>query len=450
MKSIALKGKKVSIIGAKRSGQAAAAIVKKRGGIPFVSDSDPQIEGETRKIISDLEIQAEFGRHSDRIYDCDLMIISPGVDANSQIVKTAFSRKIAVWPEIELAYHLCQGKIIGITGSNGKTTTTALIGALFDAAGIPAFVCGNIGNPFVGVAESIPVDGYAVVELSSFQLEMIDHFLPDIAIILNITPDHLDRHGNLQNYIDSKWKIFKNQTPQNFAILNHDDGILREKSKSLKSQINFFSTQTKMGDGVWAEIDGHIHIGGMKLMPSIEIKIKGEHNLSNACASIAAAAICNIPNESIITALKSFPGVEHRLEPVRLIGGVSFINDSKGTNVDSVFWALKAISTPIILIAGGKDKAGDFSVLNELVSQKVKDVIAIGQAAPKIKATWTGIAPIVDADTLEKAVMIAYELSKPGDTVLLSPGCASFDMFNNYEHRGQVFKKAVLALEPRQ
>jgi UDP-N-acetylmuramoylalanine--D-glutamate ligase len=278
----------------------------------------------------------------------------------------------------------------------------------------------------------------------------VDQFNSDIAIILNITPDHLDRHGNLGNYIEAKWNIFKNQTDQDSAILNYDDGVLREKSKSLKSQITFFSTQAKLDKGIWAVYGGDVYSENIKIMTGAEIKIRGEHNLSNACASIAAAKFCGISHDNIIKALKTFPGVEHRLEPVRLIGGVSFINDSKGTNVDSVFWALKAISTPIILIAGGKDKAGDFSVLNKFISQKVKNVIAIGQAAPKIKDTWSGLSRIIDADTMETAVKIAYDLARPGDTVLLSPGCASFDMFNNYEHRGQVFKKAVLALEPRQ
>jgi UDP-N-acetylmuramoylalanine--D-glutamate ligase len=442
-----LKGKKISIIGAGRSGLATAEVVNSLDAIPFVSDNSQLKDKSFLERLSSLNIQSEFEGHTSRVYDCDLMIVSPGVPSDAEVIVTAEEKGITVWPEIELAYRLCRGKIVGITGSNGKTTTTALIGEIFKSAGIPTFVCGNIGSPFVDVAQQVPEDGYAVVELSSFQLERIDSFNPDIAVFLNLTPDHLDRHRSLDAYIDAKMRIFENQSALDTAVINFDDQTLRQSCPSLESHIKWFSLKKRVDDGIWAIPGGAIFNGETELMKSGDIKIKGEHNLSNACAAIGAAVSAGISKEKIVETLKSFAGVEHRLEPVRLIGGVSYINDSKGTNVDSVFWALKAVSAPVILIAGGKDKGGDFSALNEMVSQKVKLVILIGQASDKIEATWSKLTRIVRSSSMENAVTIARDNSQSGDTVLLSPGCASFDMFDNYEHRGRVFKQAVRNLK---
>jgi UDP-N-acetylmuramoylalanine--D-glutamate ligase len=441
-----LKKKRVSIIGAGKSGVSAAEIVKSLGAIPFVSDSGQIKDAGLAERLKTLEISHELDGHTREVYECDLMIISPGVPADAEVVVKAKSRGIQVWPEIELAYRLCSGKVIGITGSNGKTTTTVLVGEMLKNAGISTFVCGNIGFPFIDVAQKVPIDGFAVVELSSFQLEQIIEFKPTVAVFLNITPDHLDRHKDLDAYISAKLRIFEIQTSGDVAVVNYDDLTLRKKSIAINARRRWFSVGNRLEDGIWAVPGGEVFCDGAELMKTDDIKIKGEHNISNACAAIGAAMAAGASRDKITETLKSFAGVEHRLEPVRLIGGVSFINDSKGTNVDSVNWALKATPSPIILIAGGKDKGGDFSVLNELISQKVKLVVLIGQATDKIEQTWKEIGKCVRAGSMEDAVRQAYSNASDGDSVLLSPGCASFDMFDNFEHRGRVFKSAVMEI----
>ena len=440
--AIDLKNKKISIIGAGRSGLATARVTLSLGAFPFVSDNGLYIE-ESASHLKKAGIEYEFGGHSSRIYDCDYMIISPGVPSDSDIIRKARSKGLTVWPEVELAYRICKGRIIGVTGSNGKTTTTTLIGEILRKAGKEVHVCGNIGYPFIDIAAEISPDGFAVVELSSFQLEMIDGFRPRVALFLNITPDHLDRHGSFDNYLAAKTRLFENQNADDFAVVNYDDATLRNMGGRIGSRITWFTTSADLPDGISGHYDGALIAFGKKVIESSELKIKGVHNLSNACAAAGAALSVGVNINVIADVLRTFPGVEHRLEPVRLIGGVSFINDSKGTNIDSVRWALKAISTPVILIAGGKDKDGDFSILNGLISEKVKAVVLIGKAAEKIKREWGSLTECINAADMDEAVNRAFGLSSNGDTVLLSPGCASFDMFDNYEHRGRVFKAAV-------
>jgi len=439
-----ISNKRLSILGAGRTGIAAAEKIREFGGVPFVSDSS-EIDGEVLDLLKEKNIEFETGGHSGAVLKCDLMILSPGVLPDSKIVSRAKSLGLTVWPEVELAYRICNGKIIGVTGSNGKTTTTALIGEILKNSGRSTFVCGNIGSPFIKVADEIPDDGYAVVELSSFQLEIIDEFKADVAVILNITPDHLDRHGDFDGYASAKLRIFENQRKDDFSIVNYDDNYLRNKCLNLASKISWFSIESKETE-IHAEPGGGLYINKNKLMDSNDIKLRGMHNLSNVCAAAAAANSIGVDNDKIIDTLKTFAGVEHRLEFVRLIGGVSFINDSKGTNVDSVFWALKAVPAPAILIAGGRDKAGDFTRLNDLVKTKVKAVILVGEAAGKIDKAWKQLTECRFASDMKEAVSIAYRDAKDGDTVLLSPGCASFDMYRNFEERGNDFKKAVMAL----
>jgi len=445
-----LKNKRISIIGAGRSGLASANVVQSLGGIPFVSDSSPNPSSNAAEDLRERGIEFEFGSHSRRIYDCDIMIVSPGVPSDARILSDAKSAGTKIWSEIELAGRLCRGKIIGVTGSNGKTTTTTLIGEILKKGGRRVSVCGNIGIPFVSLAAEMSPGDYAVVELSSFQLEMIDEFRPDAAVFLNITPDHLDRHGSFENYAAAKMRIFENQTSDDFAVINRDDKILRERCRGLKAKTTWFSVEENLPDGVRGDPNGDLTIGDIRIMRSGGLRIKGIHNLSNACAAAAAALNIEIDIKDIADVLTSFPGVEHRLEPVRLIGGVSFINDSKGTNVDSVYWALLAVSTPIILIAGGKDKGGDFTALNDLISRKVKKVILIGQAAGKIRSAWNDLVECRIVEDMGEAVRTAFGSADSGDTVLLSPGCASFDMFDNFEHRGRVFKAAVGKLASRE
>ncbi|UCC80337.1 MAG: UDP-N-acetylmuramoyl-L-alanine--D-glutamate ligase [Candidatus Zixiibacteriota bacterium] len=439
-----LKNKRISILGAGKTGIAAAEKVRALYGIPFVSDSG-DIEENALDWLKEHKIKFETGGHSDAVLECNLMILSPGVLPNSPVVTKAKSSGLTIWPEVELACRICNGKIIGVTGSNGKTTTTALIGEILKNSGMPSFVCGNIGSPFIKVADEIPANGYAVVELSSFQLETIDEFKADAAVILNITPDHLDRHGDFERYASAKLRIFENQGKDDFSIVNYDDNYLRNRCGNLISKTIWFSVESKE-TAIHAEPGGKLYMDNIELMNSNDIRLKGVHNLSNVCAAAAVAKSIDISNDIIIDTLKTFAGVEHRLEFVRLIGGVSFINDSKGTNVDSVFWALKAISTPVILIAGGRDKAGDFNQLNGQVKEKVKEVLLIGEAADKIETAWKHITECKRANDMKEAVSMAFKDAGDGDTVLLSPGCASFDMYKNFEERGKDFKKAVLAL----
>ena len=443
---IDLKDKKVSIIGAARSGIATAIAVLNNGGIPFVSDMKQKLDDRTLKILSDNNIEFELGGHTDKIYDAEIMIVSPAIPSDSEIIKNAKSQNIKVWPEVELAYLLCKGKIIAVTGSNGKTTTTALIGEILKNAGYEVHVCGNIGRAFIGEIDKITPNGWAVVELSSFQLEQIDQLRPDIAVVLNITPDHLDRHGTLENYTDAKLRIFENQSSDDTAVVNYDDPILKDKCDSLTANTDWFSYKTNLDNGVSVSSKEMLEIDNTDVMEINATGIKGDHNLSNSCAAAAACKAAGVNIDKIADGLKKFAGVEHRLEFVRLIGGVSFINDSKGTNVDSVFWALKTVTAPAILIAGGRDKAGDFTVLNDFIREKIKTAILIGEASEKIESTWKDITTCIRAKSMEEAVHKSFEIAGDGYSVLLSPGCASFDMFKSYEHRGEEFKRIVNSL----
>ena len=449
------KAKRVSVIGAARSGIATALELRKLGASVFLSDLKAESQWSNSEdylaIVNSLKqngLEYEFGSHSSRVYDCQLMVTSPGVPADSEVLVSAKKRGIKIISELELGFMLCKGKIAAITGSNGKTTTTALVGEIFSHSGLQYRVAGNIGTPFASVAGEIGEKGWGVLEVSTFQLEWIDKFKPKVAAVLNITPDHLDRHGSMEVYKGLKLRIFANQDSRDWAIINADDAQLR--SFNPQSQKVEFSSTREVDNGCFVEKgtlllnrSGNIQA----VLPAAEIGIKGPHNLANACAASAIAMAAGIDIKVIAAGLKSFPGVEHRLERVGLIGGVSFINDSKATNVDAVFWALQSVSPPIVLIAGGKDKAGDFRVLSDLVRKNVKAIILIGQAADKIAGTFDGLTKLVRSKDMSAAVKLGYELAKPEGTVLLSPGCASFDMFDNFEHRGHVFKEAVKGLD---
>jgi len=446
---IDFKGQKISVIGAARSGLASALILHELGAKPFLSEFGPIGKfADTVKALDKKRIQYEFGGHSERVFDCKLLVTSPGVPANSAILTKALQKNIKVISELELGYQLCAGKVLAVTGSNGKTTTTSLIGEIFNHSRIKGVVAGNIGMPLTGIVRSINPDDWAILEVSTFQLEWIDKFKPDVAIVLNITPDHLDRHGSMENYIALKLKVFANQNGADKAVLNADDRYLsafRPVSRTFA-----FSSSHAVENGCFIE-NGKLYLSERGSRQAIidvsEIKIKGPHNMANACAAAACCAAAGIDNNSIAAGLKSFAGVEHRLEDAGLIGGVSFINDSKATNVDAVFWALQSVSPPVVLIAGGRDKNGDFSTLIELVKAKVTNLVLIGEAADKIESVFKNITPIIRAGSLEEAIRRGYEKAKPKGVVLLSPACASYDMFDNYEHRGKVFKQAVNMLK---
>ncbi len=448
---IEVKNKKISVIGAVRSGVSAAKLIKKLNGIPFVSDLND--EEKLKDYIIELQregIEYETGEHSEKVYDCDVMVVSPGVPLDAPVVVKAKEKGIKLISEVELAYQNCKGKVIAITGTNGKTTTTSLCGHVFNHCGYNTFVAGNIGLAFSEIALDVEENEFVALEVSSFQLDLIDEFKPKAAIILNITPDHLNRYENsFDKYAESKQNIYRNQDAHDYLILNKDNGEVIKYLKEHKSKSFYFSLNEEVDNGCFKE-DNRIHFrknGKEKFVCSVsDIKIKGEHNVSNAMAVICAAKIFGLDNEKIVRSLQTFEGVEHRLELVREIDGIKFINDSKATNVDSVWYALRSFDEPVFLILGGQDKGNDYSQIKELVIEKVKKIYAIGSSAEKIFNFFHNDVKVEIKNSLEEVVTAAMNEAREGDVVLLSPACASFDMFDNYEHRGEVFKKAVQSL----
>ena len=443
-----VKGKKISVIGAARSGIGAAKLVKRLGGIPFVSDFSPEEKiKDALKQLHKENIDFEFRGHSDRVYESSLMIVSPGVPNDSQVLKTARTKGIKLISEVEFAYYYCKGKIIAITGTNGKTTTTSLLGHVFNNCGYKTHIAGNIGVAFSEIAFDVKEGEFVSLEVSSFQLDLIEKFKPAVALILNITPDHLNRYENsLDKYADSKQMIYKNQDERDFLILNKDSKAVMNYLTGHKSKPLFFSLSEEQSDGCFYSDDQVIFKmnGTEKFRCSRnDIKIRGEHNLANAMSVICSAKVFNLDNAGIIKGLQTFESVEHRLELVREIDGVKYVNDSKATNVDSVWYALKSFDEPILLILGGQDKGNDYEQIKDLVIQKVKKIYAIGSSAEKVFNFFHNDVKIEIKKSLEDAVKSSSMEANKGDVILLSPACASFDMFNNYEHRGKVFKEAV-------
>jgi UDP-N-acetylmuramoylalanine--D-glutamate ligase len=443
-----LVNKKISVIGAVRSGIGAAKLIKKLNGIPFVSDSsDNENIKNSVKVLQVQEIAYEVGGHTSRVYDCDLMVVSPGVPLDSDVIKTAKKKNIKLISELELASSLCKGNIVAITGTNGKTTTTSLCSHVFNACGFKTYTAGNIGLAFSEIVLDVSENEYAVVEVSSFQLDLIDKFKPKIAVILNITPDHLNRYeNNYQKYIDSKLKIYGNQDETDFLILNRDNDILMKSLTKHRSKDYFFSLKSEVNDSCSISGDEIAFLKNHKTefrCSLSDINLRGEHNYANAMAVIIAAKIFGFDNEKIIAGLKTFHGVEHRLEFVREIDGVKYINDSKATNVDSVWYALRSFEEPIYLIMGGQDKGNDYNQIKDLVLNKVKKIYAIGSSAEKVFNFFHHDVKVEIKHTLEEVVNAVSSEARENDIVLLSPACASFDMFNDYEHRGKVFKEAV-------
>ena len=443
-----VKGKKISVIGAARSGVGAAKLVKLLGGIPFVSDFSPEekIESALNQLKNE-KINFEFGGHSDRVYESSLMIVSPGVPNDSEVVQNARAKGIKLMSEVEFAYHYCKGNIIAITGTNGKTTTTSLCGHVFNACGYKTHIAGNIGVAFSEIAMDVKEGEFVSLEVSSFQLDLIENFKPAAALILNITPDHLNRYQNsMDKYAESKQRIYKNQDENDILILNKDNRSVVKYLTEHKSKSFFFSLIEEENDGCFYS-NGNVifRMGGEEKFQCSrnDITIRGEHNLANAMSVICAAKVFNLDNEGIIKGLQTFESVEHRLELVRQIDGVKFINDSKATNVDSVWYALKSFDEPILLILGGQDKGNDYEQIKDLVLQKVKKIYAIGSSAEKVFNFFHHDVKVEIEKSLEDAVKNSNREAVSGDVVLLSPACASFDMFNNYEHRGRVYKEAV-------
>lgn len=380
--------------------------------------------------------------------DADLIVLSPGVPADLPELDRARERGARVIGEIELAAGCLQGPIIGITGANGKTTVTAMIGHLLRECGIPVQVGGNIGTPVCAMTATSRPDQWNVIELSSFQLETIETFRARIAVALNVTPDHLDRHHTFENYAAAKGRLFATQQPGDFAVLNAEDATCVRYASLTPGRTTWFSSRRQVEPGAWLE-DGVVRLNGEPLIPAAEIPIRGLHNVENTMAAAAAAFLAGARPEAIAAAIRTFRAVEHRLEFVRSVGGIDFYNDSKATNVDATLKALDAFEGGLWVILGGKDKGSDYTVLREPLKQKARAALLIGAAAEKIERHLGDAVPLLRPGTVEEAIRQAYAAAAPGDTVLLAPACASFDQFRSYEHRGRVFKDLVQRLEPK-
>ena len=434
-----IKNKKVTVLGAARSGIAAAKLLKAMGADVFVSDYSK------KELIPDLEelgIDYESGMHSARVFEADFVTLSPGISQKTEIVKEIRAKNIPVYSEIEVASWFCKSPIIGVTGSNGKTTTTTLIGEMLKKKYDDAIVAGNIGQPFSSFVQNSREDSMAVVELSSFQLETIDTFEPRTAIVLNFAPNHLDWYETYEDYKAAKWRITKNLKESDLLIYNADDEEVTVRSRTLNCRKQSFSVKGSGKADAYYE-DGKLWFKGKRLIDVNEMQIRGIHNYMNALAASLAALDAGVEMHQIAQALREFEGVEHRLEFVKEISGVKYYNDSKATTVESLWYALSSFTAPIILIAGGKDKGSDFNKLNDLIAERVKQVVLIGKAAEKMQKTWQGIKPLTSALSLEDAVNKAAALAQKGDVILLSPACASFDMFRDFEDRGRQFKNIV-------
>jgi UDP-N-acetylmuramoylalanine--D-glutamate ligase len=446
-----LSGKNVLVVGMARSGLSAAELAWKRGAKVKVSDKRCQKELQNEiQFLQERGIEYELGGHSvESFLRADLIVLSPGVPSKIAELQKAIQAGREVISEIELASRFLQGKIIGITGSNGKTTTTALVGEILRLAGLHVQVGGNIGTALTSLVEQSTPETFNVVELSSFQLEAVPTFHPDIAVLLNITPDHLDRYDSYEDYAKAKLNIFKNQKQSDFAVLNREDELLRQSADLVQSSKFWFSSRSEVERGTYfdgSQLVFRLGEQNESVIPKELIQLRGRHNLENISAAITAARLVNVAASKIGQVIAQFKGIEHRLELIAEIEGVKFYNDSKATNTDATRRALEAFGSGVHLLLGGRDKGSDFTVLSTLVRERVKTITLLGEASPKIKCQLSGLVPMFQARSMEEAARLAFEQAGAGDIVLLAPACASFDMFQNYEHRGREFKEAVKRL----
>jgi len=433
-----LEGAKVVVVGMGRSGVAAVELLREKGAQVRAADQDPAIAGVVAGVKVEPQTEASFR-------EAELIVLSPGVPADLAIFDEARRRGVRVIGDLELASWFLQGKIIGITGANGKTTTTALTGHILQQSGIPVQVGGNIGTPPGAMVKSSREGQWNVLELSSFQLETTETFRAHIGAALNVTPDHLDRHGTLERYADAKGRLFTRQTHDDFKVLNADDPICRSFAARGHGAVVWFSSTRQVSPGAFLR-GGEILLNGHSVMTASGVPLRGVHNLENIMAAAAMASLAGATHAQIRAAVMTFPGVEHRLEFVRRLSGVDWYNDSKATNVDATLKAIAAFEGGLWVILGGKDKNSDYSVLANPLCGKAHGALLIGAAAGKIEAQLRGAVPVFRSGTLEAAVAEAHARAKSGDTVLLAPACASFDQFENFEHRGRAFKRMVHTL----
>lgn len=447
-------GKKILVLGAGISGISVACILQKRGAKVTLSDS------KTAEILKDKDfsILHEYGvilalgpQKEELLQGVDCVVISPGISIEIPLIKLAKTRNIKVMSEIEVAYLLCKAPILAITGTNGKTTTTTLIGEMVKTIDRDVVVGGNIGVALSQEVAELGENGVVIAEISSFQLEGIIDFRPRVAAILNISPDHLDRHHSIENYVAMKERIFANQTSDDYIVLNYDDSIVREMAKRVPSQVLFFSRQVELTSGIFVK-DGMIIMKWQGktyiVCPISKIKLKGAHNIENVLAACGVAFFAGVSLVSMVQTLVGFTGVEHRIEMVAIVEGIAYYNDSKATNPESSIKALESFDEPIILIAGGRDKNTDLTVFMRLIKEKVAHLILLGEAKERfdLAARKNGVHDIHEVDSLAEAVQLAHQLAQESQIVLLSPACASYDMFTSYEERGKIFKKLVSEL----
>ncbi|MFQ5431046.1 MAG: UDP-N-acetylmuramoyl-L-alanine--D-glutamate ligase [Nitrospinota bacterium] len=449
MKTVGLK---VLVVGLGKTGFAAADRLSELGADVTVTDKRNAEELGTQIALLDKKVITAVGGYDDIIgVMFDIVVPSPGVDWDSGLLQNFRNRGIKVISEIELAFRLAPSRWVAVTGTNGKTTTTSMVGDILKKAGIDCTVCGNIGNPAIGEDSIFDKDATVVAEVSSFQLEAVESFAPAVAAILNITPDHLDRHRSMENYTSIKSLIFLKQKTSDVCVLNMDDPVTASLAPAARSKVVGFSSKKSVDEGAFAE-EGRIYItekGERTLIGPVEdLKVEGQANIENALAACAISRAAGADAESIKRGLFEFKGMPHRMEPVAVIGSVRYINDSKGTNVSATVKAVTGIDKGVVLIVGGRDKDGDFAPLAEAIRNKRAKVILIGEAADKIASALGDYADVFRAADMADAVRKGASVSKPGDTVLLSPACASFDMYKNFEERGEIFSRAVAALNP--
>jgi len=442
--------KKILVVGLARTGAATARLLAERGARVTVSDN--RVRGalaDFLAMLSDLEITYEFGGHGDETFtSADLIVVSPGVPMNIAPLELARKRNVPVISEIELAYAFLDAPIAAITGTNGKTTTTSLTGAIFRSCGFKTFVGGNIGNPLIELVASGEAVDRVVAEISSFQLEGIVNFRPRVAVLLNITEDHLDRYASYREYIAAKLRIFANQTGDDFAILNIDDPLVANCAGTLAARVVPMSRLKPLEQGISCR-EGVITFawdGRVERFPTDSFKLRGVHNIDNCMAALATTLLLGCPAASALAAVEGFSGLPHRMEFVATVNGVDYYNDSKGTNVGSVVKSLESFPGKVTLIAGGKDKGGEYAPLAELVRERVNHLILLGEARERIRDALGQLTDTVLVGSLEEAVREAHRLAEAGDVVLFSPACSSFDMFRNYEVRGECFVSAVREL----
>ncbi len=449
-----LTGKKVLVFGSGKSGTGAADLLGQVGACPVIYDGNPEIDKEAvvHKISHVKNVEVYAGELPEEVRkSLDLVVLSPGVPTDLPLVRSFYGQGLPVWGEVELAYRTGKGRVLAITGTNGKTTTTALLGKIMSDAEDSVFVVGNIGTPYTSKALEMKETSVTVAEISSFQLETIDRFAPEVSAILNITEDHLNRHHTMEEYIRVKELIIKNQKPENYCVLNYEDEVLREFGRDIVPETVYFSSVRKLEKGIYLD-NGVIVLKTEKeeipVVRTDELKLLGQHNFENVMAAVAMAYYAGVPMDSIRKSICEFTAVEHRIEYVTEKNGVVYYNDSKGTNPDAAIKGIQAMNRPTLLIGGGYDKGSSYDEWLNSFDGKVKYLVLIGQTKEKIRdaAERLGVCPCILCEDLEEAVKVCAEKAESGDAVLLSPACASWGQFDNYEQRGDMFKEYVRKL----